>query len=738
MLGSLVSPVPSVPHPGGIRDALSVPHRIRAWSAAIAVALTSVLLAPTASAAPATVPAGPPFRPVTGPATVEVPILRPSEGYPRIYVQTVMPDGELGLFLVDTGADISVLSRATAERLGLHVEERQFAISGLSGSTWVGRSTIPSLGLGPEGEQVVHDIDVAVGVRGMGDEVGFLPLDGLLGNNVWQHFVLEIDYPKNTLVLHEPDGVRRTRRPIPDVWRVDKPARVAPMHFDGGHTYSPITLTTSGDAPVTATVITQVDTGAGGLKLCAATGAPFSEDVTEGLESIRGIGASETLPPHRFLEMTRRIPLESVILGGRRFDVHTSAQWLDYDKLDRDECAAGMRALLGHEFLGRHRVIFDYGNHRMALLKSRGKPVPVNGHAVVLAQDLEKHGEHVPDRALFRAKLNIGAGNDEQAIALLQDLPATLPPEEQGEARVLLARLQRFNGNLDAAWAAIAPLGPAQLVDAEEIVGTVNGLLFEERADEAMELAEAAVAERPESGDAWVARADVRLFLGDTDGATEDLLEAARLEEYPDAHLLRRARVALARGDRYGAMAHVRKLLRLYPFGGEFLWFYAMLVETEPDAATFRADMDQAMSRLHPDTRPVDFRVAALHTVGDDERAQELMHQGIDELCNNAPEGSPDHDNCVAWFWSLAGVRGDESLRRIERALAETGERSDYLDTKAVVHLARGEFDAAAEAAWAAARLSPADVYMLWQAERIRDLRDRNRHALATPTTESP
>lgn len=653
--------------------------------------------------------------------------MRPMPGYPRIFVQVELPDGSLGLFLIDTGADISVLSRETADKLGLEVQERYTRLEGLSGTAWMDRAILPSVRFGGEDGVEVTDVEVAVGVPGVSDVVHFLPLDGLLGNNVWSNFVLEIDYPKNLMVLHEPDTVRLTRRPLPNLWRTDRPSRVAPMQFDGHHVFSPITLTT--DSGHSETVITQVDTGAGELTLCAATGAPFTADYTEGLETIRGIGASETLPPHRFLEMTRRIPLDQVILGGAEFDVGSSARWLYYDRLDTDICPSGMRALLGHQYLSRHRVFFDYANGRMALQKSRGKPRPVNGHQVFLEQEIAEYGPDRPDRALYRAKLNIGALNEEEALRLLQNLPDGLSEEEAGEARVLLAHMHRYRGDHDQAWEALAPLGPEQLVDQGEIIGTVNGLLFEDDTDAALELAEAAVAARPDEGDPLVARADVRLFQGDPEGAMSDLLAAAKLEEYPDAHLLRRARIALVRDDRYGSMTHVRKLLRLYPFNGHFLWFYAMLVEDEGDARTFRADMEAAMERLHPDSQPLDFQVAAHHVIGDQDVAQELMRRGIDEMCAQMPESSTEYDNCLAWFYSLAGVHGDEALRRIERALAETGERSDYLDTKAMVHLSRGEYELAAESAWAAARLSPDDVYMLWQAERIRDLRDRNLHA---------
>lgn len=657
---------------------------------------------------------GPPKQPPVatgafeGPDRSEIDILRPQEGFPRIFVQATLPDGSRGLFLVDTGADVSVLQRSTAERLGLEVQEGWSTVEGLSGRADVGLAVMPELTLG---EMTVDDIEFAVDVRGLSDTVEFMPLDGLLGNNVWSRFVLEIDYPADLLVLHRPGTVKL-------------PRKQEMLFFDGRHVFSPVTVTTAADPPSTHTLIAQVDTGAGQLMLCAATGLPFQDDYTEGVEELRGIGASETLPPYRFLETTRRVAISKVELGGARYDLDTSARWVAFDDLRTDRCAAGMRALLGHEYLAGHRVFFDYHGARLSLTKSRRKARQLNGHQVLLEQDVAERGETPPpDRVTYRAKLMIGGGDLDEARALLSahlDAAEGASDEELAERRVLLARIHRHKGDLDAAWDALRPLSAADLVAQGEITATVNGLLFERRADEARALAEAAVAADPEDGWARVALADVLIAQDDPEAARAELLEAARIEGFPEAHLLRRARVALAHGDRYGAMAHVRKLIQLYPFGGEFLWFYALLIGDDGDADTFRHDMHQAMARLHPERRPVDFQVAAHHALGEQEQALALMKEGIARHC--APMEDHGRDNCLAWFQALAHHDLDEALTRITRALNAEGPRSDYLDTAAMVHLARGDLQEAFDAAWAAARLSPDDVYMLWQAERIGDL----------------
>jgi hypothetical protein len=95
------------------------------------------------------------------------------------------------------------------------------------------------------------------------------------------------------------------------------------------------------------------------------------------------------------------------------------------------------------------------------------------------------------------------------------------------------------------------------------------------------------------------------------------------------------------------------------------------------------------------------------------------MQQGAARDCHDLPQSDSSRDNCIAWYHALAGVDLDDALVRVDRALAKDGRRSDYLDTKAMVHLARGEGALAYEAALDAARLAPDDIYMLWQVERM-------------------
>jgi tetratricopeptide (TPR) repeat protein len=619
-------------------------------------------------------------------------------------VQATLPDQSLGLFMIDTGADISVLTRAVCDRLGLEVEENWGVVEGLSGSTAMNRAVIPWLRLG---EAVVTDVEVAVDLAGVRDEIAGMPIAGILGNNVWSHFSLEIDYPADTLVLHRPGTLKFPKSS--DI-----------LIFDGSHILTPVTLTTRGRPSKTSNIVIQVDTGASEILLSGRTGLPFEETYSEGLEPLWGIGASETLPPYRFLQNTRRIPIELIEFGGQKIKKELDARWVNFDTLT-PVGPASMRGLLGHHLLEGHNVLLDYHGNRIALTKSRRKPRQTDAHSTLLAQDVASYGEDA-SRFLFRAQLHAGAGRLDESVDLLQRYLVSAP--DDAEARVFLARLHRERGNLDEAWETIKHLDVEGMVDESEIVAAVNGLILVGNKERAFLLADDATAARGENGWTYVALADALLSTGFADRARQALLEAAELEENPDAHLLRRARVALALDDRHAAMAHVRKLLQLYPSGGPFLWFYALLVDTDTEVDTFRTDMRGAMSRLHPNRQPLDFLVASYHALGDGEASIATMREGLERDCLPMEQQSL-LDNCYAWYWALAGVKTEDALKKIDAALDAEGPRSDFLDTKAMVHLARGEYEEAHLAASSAARMSPQDVYMLWQVERIGDIAQR-------------
>lgn len=82
------------------------------------------------------------------PRSVSLDLWRPWAGADKIYVMAGLPDGSSELFLVDTGASVSVLNEDVAKRLGITATDGGGTIQGLGGTVPWMRASIPSIELG--------------------------------------------------------------------------------------------------------------------------------------------------------------------------------------------------------------------------------------------------------------------------------------------------------------------------------------------------------------------------------------------------------------------------------------------------------------------------------------------------------------------------------------------------------------------------------------------------------------
>ena len=634
-----------------------------------------------------------------GPRKATVPLYRPGPEAPKIYVEADLGDGVPRVFMVDTGAVVSVLTQGVADELGLRSVEQPGRLVGLGGAVrWV-QATVPTLDVGP---MALQDVRFAVGVQGVPDRAGLVPVAGILGNNVWGHFELAIDYPANTLTLHQP-GV------------MEMPETSRPLLFDGQHIRTAVVLRAGeGDTAVEQPLVLEVDTGARDVILSGPIGGRLGSVATEGVEPIFGVGAGDDLPLSSFLRQTRRVPLRAIDVGGQTVTEDTTARWLGFAAAGRGGLAPlGMTGLLGHAVLDAHLVMLDYPGQRIALLPSPSEPTVRDLHTWQLAQ-LKR--DRTPEGVRQRARLLAFLDDRDAALQVLARWQAQAPGDT--EAAVLTARILRLEGRLGEALETLEALGPAALVDAGEIVAAVNGRWLAGDVAGARDLADAAIAARPDDPGAWVAQADALRAAGDTMGARRALYEANALSANPDGHLIRRAWVASEDGDTYGAITHARRLLELHPAGGVAAWLYARQVVGTDAEALFRRDAEHALGRLHPGDGPLDFLAASYHLLSEEDRADALMRAGRGRDCSVAREVA-SRSNCEAWYRALAGRELDEARAAIDAALVDHPHRTEFLDTKAVVLEAQGEFAAARDAAWHAAALAPDDVYLLWQAARL-------------------
>lgn len=639
---------------------------------------------------------------------------RPYPDSDKVLVPVTLPGGAQELFVVDTGAATSVITKEAADRLGLDPAESSGYLQGLSGTVEWSRTRVPKMQLGGFTLQAV---DVAVGVAGVPDQIGPLPIAGILGNNVWSNFVCVLDYPADRMELY-----------LPDAWKPR--GKTSPMAYRDGAVLTPVRLTAEAADGTRARgeMALEVDTGAADLLLMGAVGEPLRAVTTTGEEPIFGVGADlDKIPDRQILQVTRRAHITEVEAGGRTMTVKVPAAWLCAD----GGCGEGglrMPGLLGYSVFGHERVTFDFPGSRFQIAQTRGPERQFDALGAWLTQEAATHGED-PHRAQLRAGVLWAKGDKAGAGAAIRKALEALPGDPA--LTCAKARLQRLEGDYAGANVTLEQLPPAQLVEEGEWVSYIDGLVLDGRGADALRIAREALAGAgtDDKEDYLVALSDALLASGDTQAASAAIDEANRASLRGDsAHLLRKARIATAAGDRYGAMVALRSLIEVIPLRGQPIWWYGLLVQGA-DLDTFRADLTKAMGRLHAEDQPYDFVGAAWAAVGDMDRARVALAAGQARDCTPLTVG-PERDNCDAWYLALDRHDLPGATAAIGRALAADPSNSSYLDTAAVVALANGDLPSALGAARQAARLQPDDPYLLWQLSRI--------EALAPPSGVTP
>ncbi len=626
-------------------------------------------------------------------------------GGDKIMALVGFPDGSDALFLIDTGAATSVIHEDVATRLGIQASADDGGyIQGLSGQVpWV-RGTLPEIRLG---DLTLRGVDVAVGLPGLPEFIGALPLAGILGNNVWSNFVMTVDYPADQLILSLDGGA---------------PKRAPKLDWSQNNARTTLRLRTEGEVNGRAThteadVDLDVDTGAGGLLLIGPRGEPFRGYSTIGEEPVAGLGANlDEIPDVKLLSVTHRVEIQRVNLGGVTLDIDASARWICAD--GPCEQSPGLTGLAGYEVLRNHRVTFDFPHSRFWMDNSTAPARNFDAVGAALARELKRDpGE--PGRASVLASLQWATGDADGALATLN--AALIQKPKDPELTVMVARAQGISGDFAAQLATMASLEAPDLVEQGCWIDYIDGLVLDGRVSEALEIAQRALDTAPPVPDATedylVALSDALLAAGDVDAAAAAIERAnAASPRGGSAHLIRLARIASAAKDRYGVIVSMRELLRIIPLQGLPIWLYALNADVQ-DIPTFNEDVNAAMARLHPDQQPFDFLGAGWMAVGEDTKAKAALGLGYERDC--AELVGADRDNCDAWYWALGKERLDEAEMKSQAAMKALPGNSAYADTGAVVALARGDLTLARERALRAARLSPSDPYLLWQVTRL-------------------
>ncbi|MEO6340212.1 MAG: aspartyl protease family protein [Caulobacteraceae bacterium] len=267
----------------------------------------------------------------------------------RVVIVSALVNGTPVQALVDSGAQSSVIDRGLALRLGLPLSVIPPVMAlGVSGKPQLGRTTALEVRLGALRLRLraavleLNAISVASG----------LPFGLMLGQDVLQALVADMDFPARRLSLHDPASYQLPAGAVPTPARLQGRELLVPVTVEG------------------AALDVVLDTGASGAISLAADVAEAAGLVT-GRAVEQGVSISfGGVSPNRIVRA------RSFIFAGRRY-IDTPIQIYSAR-------AGGMipKGLLGVEMLKPYRVTLDQGRSRLHLIpggRDGPKLVPLEG-----------------------------------------------------------------------------------------------------------------------------------------------------------------------------------------------------------------------------------------------------------------------------------------------------------------------------------------------------------------------
>src|SRR5262245_11310312 len=175
----------------------------------------------------------------------------------NILVQVRINNSQPLWFVFDSGAGVNLINQRTAEKLGM--TSKGSSVLDASGGMVTG-SVIEQTTISLADVKASHQTIVAVPLDTLAEYSG-RDVQGLIGNNFIQNFVVEIDYAQRILVFHNPQNYNLAGEP-----------ETIALENHGGTPFIEAELSLDGKATITDSF--EIDTGSDGI---ISLNKPFAE-----------------------------------------------------------------------------------------------------------------------------------------------------------------------------------------------------------------------------------------------------------------------------------------------------------------------------------------------------------------------------------------------------------------------------------------------------------------------------
>ena len=609
--------------------------------------------------------------------TPEVPLYRSSEHGQRLFVPVDMGEAGVQYFMIDTGAGVSVLRRDIANQLDLKVEFKPGVLVGISGTNPWTEVTVPSIQIG---NRTIENVDFAVDVQGVPTHAGLVPIAGVLGNNIWEDFVMELNYGEEYLKLYD---------------SYTMPTNSQQVRYTSQHMLADMQLWSGED--VKQSLVVNIDTGSSGLLLNRSYVPKLEQNALSSQESIIGVGTEngDGLIDTHYQQITK------FALGGLEESIDTTAVLLTPSE------NPDFISLVGYAILENHKLLFDFQGKKFHMEPSTKDVAPRNLHQEYLKMLLWS-GKTVDPLEIIN--LHFVLQQDDIAMRKLQQQIA-----KSGDIRYKLVLVEVYlrNGEFQKAIKILEEFKIQELIAEEYIQTLLLAYVQDNQLDKALRITKKLCVEFPD--DPTYAIIQMRLWILQEEWALakkEIFTLSTTLD--PNMFDVEKAIIALSTGDITSTITYLRQDIQRNPLGSPSLWFLQRVAKGTEYQKIAEQTLHQMQSVENSRQASLDFLAAAYWEIGETENARRISQKGKLRNCDNMMEKDAV-SNCNAWFDALVQKDISEHIFIMENIVQNNPGRADYMDTLAVLYRANGEIAKSQKLSKKAMLLSGIDPYMLWQ-----------------------
>ena len=580
-------------------------------------------------------------------------------------------------FMIDTGANTSIINQRVSHGLGLELNMKEHPIIGLGGiQTYYTTKARVSF----DGSE--QNIEFAVGVEGLPDQIKGIPISGILGNDFFEHYTVEIDYKTHHLSLHDPNEFE---------W--DDEQDSLSMSYNNKNILVDVVFESlQGD---TFSVNGILDTGSQYI-LLRNSDIPSNIERMPMRKYLLGLGSNNPF----WIE-------EAMPYKAFHFEANKSITFPieQYAYIIPSHRKAYMpQNIIGSEIFANKKVIIDYKNERIQITPSRSSIRNIDDYDIskVMFQRIQKHPEDY--NLELKLQIMVAARHLEEALQEIEN--------EEKKGQPIDERIRNYQIQillLSQKYENIFPI--VEQMERKDFCAMPNikPILYALIADQKHDFVKSLLRSESQTcfQDQYRIQSDVYMMMG----LYEEAFEVLQKERNSSKQqiLLRKAILSYMMKQDLASISYLRSAIP-----NDSMLHNAMFIYVDAyHESDFRDMLRTDLESFDSDTAILDIQTFGWRFLDNPEKSLHYMKLGIQKDCQQLQEAQ--QKNCIAWYETLANINIEEHYKVMSDVIKAHPYEASFLDTYAMILQKMGQIEEAHKTRFIALLLSPESEYMLYQ-----------------------